>query len=918
MRILLSLFVTLIVGSTLVAADSPVWPTPTNEQKPWTRWWWLGSAVTPAEITRSLEEFKAAGLGGVEICPIYGAKGAEEKYIDFLTPKWMAMLAHTTNEAKRLGLGVDLTTGTGWPFGGPGVTAADASAKVVVQKYDVDAGKRLTQALPAGTLRALVAYPAEGKPVDLTTKVKDGKLDWVAPEGTWKLYAAVQQSPVMKVKRAAPGGVGNVLDPFSTAKLDRYLAGFDKAFAGYTAPMPRAFFHDSYEYYNANWTDNLFAEFQKRRGYDLKDHLPELIGDGPADNCARVKCDYRETISDLHREYVERWTAWCHKHGALSRNQAHGGPGNILDAYAAADIPECEIYTRYEPRHRPFLKMASSAAHLTGRNLASAESFTWLREHFQTPLSAIKPAADFLFLSGVNHLVYHGTPFSPGDAPWPGWQFYASVNFGPQGGLWRDLPAFNAYVARVQSVLQAGKPANDVLLYVPFHDFWQSNDNAMHKTFAMPGTWMESHPVHAVAMELERKGYAFDEVSDRLLESAMIRDNKIVIAGNQYKSIIVPSCKVMPLSTMKKILSLFKDGGTVAFLDAIPIDVPGLRNLTERRAELKRVEQSVELTKEDEGLFLICPANGGSLVVAKTVDHLIRYNGGLFWLGWQDGMMTYGVHCARRKVEDGYQYFICNQSDKAIDRSVSIAPSSPFPISAELFDPIFPDRSGRVEITGEDEDPPRFHLQLLPGESRLLRTYTTKIVSTKPWHYTQPAGMPVDITGTWNVQFLEGGPVLPKSYETANLKSWTTRNDPELKRFAGTAKYSITFEKPNVVGATDWTLDLGKVCESARVSLNGKPVATLFANPFRVPVTDYLKDGKNTLEIEVTNLAANRIADMDRRMVNWKYFNDANVASHPNSRQRGVLDASNWPLFDSGLLGPVTLIPEKEFDPGKK
>src|SRR5262245_25275961 len=194
MRILLSLFVTAVVGSSLSAADPLVWPTPTNEQKPWTRWWWLGSAVTRAEITRSLEEFKAAGLGGVEICPIYGAKGAEEKYIDFLSPKWMAMLAHTTTEAKRLGLGVDMTTGTGWPFGGPTVTAADASAKVVVQKYDVAAGQGLTKAFPAGSLRAVMAYPSEGKPVDLTAKVKDGKLDWTAPAGAWTIYAAAQQS----------------------------------------------------------------------------------------------------------------------------------------------------------------------------------------------------------------------------------------------------------------------------------------------------------------------------------------------------------------------------------------------------------------------------------------------------------------------------------------------------------------------------------------------------------------------------------------------------------------------------------------------------------------------------------------------------------------------------------------------------
>ena len=80
------------------------------------------SAVDEAGITRLLERFRDAGIGGVEICPIYGAKGAEERFIDFLSPKWMEMLAHTTAEAKRLGLGVDMTTGTGWPFGGPNVT----------------------------------------------------------------------------------------------------------------------------------------------------------------------------------------------------------------------------------------------------------------------------------------------------------------------------------------------------------------------------------------------------------------------------------------------------------------------------------------------------------------------------------------------------------------------------------------------------------------------------------------------------------------------------------------------------------------------------------------------------------------------------------------------------------------------------
>src|SRR5262249_8221086 len=146
-----------------------------------------GSAVDKPNLTRILEEFKQAGIGGVELCPIYGAKGSETKFIDFLSPQWMAMLAHTTTEAKRLGLGVDMTTGTGWPFGGPGVTDDDASARVVLKSYTLAGGESLPERLPPGKLHCLLAVSG-GTRVELTSKVSDGRLDWAAPPGQWRLY----------------------------------------------------------------------------------------------------------------------------------------------------------------------------------------------------------------------------------------------------------------------------------------------------------------------------------------------------------------------------------------------------------------------------------------------------------------------------------------------------------------------------------------------------------------------------------------------------------------------------------------------------------------------------------------------------------------------------------------------------------
>src|SRR5437867_5396251 len=121
------------------------WPPITSENKPWARWWWLGSAVDETNLTRLLEQYRDAGIGGVEICPIYGAKGYEDRYIDFLSPRWMQILAHVTREGKRLGIGVDMTTGTGWPFGGPGVTGEFASCNVVLKEFDVDGGATFSE-----------------------------------------------------------------------------------------------------------------------------------------------------------------------------------------------------------------------------------------------------------------------------------------------------------------------------------------------------------------------------------------------------------------------------------------------------------------------------------------------------------------------------------------------------------------------------------------------------------------------------------------------------------------------------------------------------------------------------------------------------------------------------------------------------
>jgi len=167
-----------------------------------------------------------------------------------------------------------------------------------------------------------IAVSSDGKQIDLTAIAKSGKIDWTAPAGQWKVYVVVMAPSGMVVKRPAPGGAGLVLDPYSIKSLDKYLGKFDKAFASLKSPMPRSHFHDSFEYANATWTPDFLGEFQKRRGYDLRTQLPALFGTGPGETPARVKYDYRLTIAELHLDWIKHWTAWCHSHGGLSRDQA--------------------------------------------------------------------------------------------------------------------------------------------------------------------------------------------------------------------------------------------------------------------------------------------------------------------------------------------------------------------------------------------------------------------------------------------------------------------------------------------------------------------------------------------------------------------------------------------------------------------
>jgi hypothetical protein len=381
----LILICVLVVGAAFgssAAAQPPdanclQWPAVTQTAKPWTRWWWHGSAVDKENLTRCLETYHAAGLGGVEITCIYGVQGQERRNRPYLSDEWLDVVAHAINEANRLGMGVDLPPGSGWRIGGPGVERDDGNADMRLRSETIEAGKTLETEFSTQRPQAVVAYGPAGKIVELTERIdNDGKLAWQAPMGNanWTVYTLAMRLTGERVKRPGPGGEGLNINPYSRGPLNRFLDSFGKRIDQLTTGGLRATFHDSFEY-EGTWCDDFLVQFRQRRGYALEHHLRELDGKGDAEKVARVKSDYRETISDLVlSELIEPWVAWAHSRGLLARNQAHGSPGNWLDLYAAADIPETESFGRLEggDGHLLMFKFASSAAHVAGRQLISS------------------------------------------------------------------------------------------------------------------------------------------------------------------------------------------------------------------------------------------------------------------------------------------------------------------------------------------------------------------------------------------------------------------------------------------------------------------------------------------------------------------------------------------------------------------
>ena len=863
------------------------WPEAKPEAKAGARWWWLGSAVDKENLRWTMQEYANHGIGALEITPIYGVQGNEANNIPYLSDQWMEMLREVQANGHELGIEVSMATGTGWPFGGPWVPMEESACKAVfvdttfvggtVSGLDLSVPEKEA---PYCRLNKVMAY-WQGRPYDVTAFISNGKLSWSPAEelqgrirsasnkslrkalklqlkemqtAHWEVVAVWARHGVMKVKRAAPGGEGLVIDHFDRTAVSHYLQHIEAAFERTGTPYPHTFFNDSYEVEAATWTPTLFQEFEQRRGYKLEHYLRQLQDGDP-----KIVSDYRETLGDLLLEnFTSQWTAWAHSHGAITRNQAHGSPANLIDCYAAVDIPEIEGFglsdfgikglrldpgkTRKNDSDFSMLKYAPSAAHVCGKPFTSSETFTWLTEHFRTSLSQMKPDIDLMFCAGVNHMFFHGTCYSPKDDPWPGWKFYASIDMSPTNSIWRDAPYFMQYVERCQSFLQWGQPDNDFLVYLPVRDMWQKQTDKLLMQFSIHKMGQLAPEFIEAILAIDRAGFDCDYISDRLLLTTTFADGMLqTAAGTRYKGLVIPECRMMPESVKAHIEQLKAQGAHII--------------IGTRAADLQTAARP-------EAIKTKC-----------------------------------GLKAIRRRNDSGYHYFIANLSPRDIKDRLPLSVAFR---SATWFNPLNGDITP-ASVYGDSID-----ICLRSGESMIL---VLRKEESEKWKENFSASdiSPLSsktLDGPWTLSFIDEAPKVNKTFTLDHTQTWESLDDDSVKVMMGTGVYTTHVRLSKAEAKGHWQIDLGDVRESARVYINGQFIGCAWSVPFVLDCRKALKAGDNEIRIEVTNLPANRIADYDRRGIKWRKMEEINVVDI--NYHRTTYD--QWAPVPSGLNSPVSLV----------
>ena len=717
-----------------------------------------------------------------------------------------------------------------------------------------------------------VTIPTEDV-VDLTNQMKaDGSLNWTAPAGNWVVIRLGYSLTGRQNHPASPEATGlevDKLDKVAVRKyIDAYLDMYKDATGGQLGSKGLEYMIlDSYEAGHMTWTKTLPDEFAKRRGYDLKPWIPVLTGRiiRSADASEKFLWDFRKTIGELIVESHYEVIGEALKARGMKRYTESHENGRIyladgMDAKRYADIPMAAMWTPgslspgsdEEIRSRVDIREAASVAHLYGQNLVAAESMTAVGKPFMFAPENLKRTADMEMASGLNRFVIHTSVHQPLDDKKPGMSlgpfgqyFTRQETWAEQAKPWMD------YLGRSCHLLQQGKPVADVLYY-----YGENNNLTQLFTQKLP-------PVSP--------GYEYDFVnSSALLNIVEVKDGRLVTPnGMTYRVLMLDeSAKQMTLPVLKKLGALVKAGAKITGI---------------------KPEQSPSLSDDPAAFTALVNQiwSNPSVTVNKSVaDVLKAANVSEDVIMSKAGAEILWVH---RQTADRDIYWLDNRNDAVNDAEISFRITGKVP---ELWNPqtgkservSYQIKDGRTIVPVHFESWDAFFIVF--GEKTTATAYTKPAVTETPV---------LTLASPWQVSF-PSTPDGPRTVSMDKLASWSDQSENNVKYYSGTASYKTTLNLTNMDKTGRYILDLGDVKNLAEVLVNGKNVGVAWKKPFKLDVTDAVKTGNNTLEINVTNLWVNRLIGDAQPDVKTK----TTYAVLPFFR-------ANSPLQPSGLLSEVRL-----------
>ncbi len=716
-----------------------------------------------------------------------------------------------------------------------------------------------------------------GNVIDISDKMDaGGLLTWEVPEGEWTVMRFGMTPTGTKNSPSAPQGKGYEIDKASEEiarfHFDNYVGELLKRVPEENKSALKYVVADSYEQGSQNWTDNFEQTFNDKYGYNIREYLPVFAGRivNSVEESNRFLWDLRRLIADeIAYEYVGGLRKVSNENNLKLwlENYGHWGyPSEFLMYGGQSDLVSGEFWNEGTLGDIE-CKSASSAAHIYGKPVVSAEAFTASGRAFLRHPALLKKRGDWSFTEGINHFVLHLFIHQPDDNRVPGVNAWFGTEFNRHNTWFEQSETWMEYLRRCQLMLQQGQYVADVCYFI-------GEDAPM-----MTGGRIPELPA----------GYSYDYMNAEVIMNRLsVKDGKFVLPdGTSYKIMVLPPIETMRPGLLAKLEQLVEQGGVI--FGQAPQKSPSLQNFPECDKQVQEIAQklwgaeketSTNIRKFGKGYVideLDLEKALETLGVDKDVD--IGENLNVLW--------------THRSLPGMEIYFLTNQSDEVINFAPSFRVSGMKP---QLWDAV----TGEIRVLNEyTETDGRISVPLKMKAHRswfVVFTNNSENVDVGFKKNFPELHQIKTIDKEWTVNFQnkEIGPKMTVKFET--LTDWSLSENEKIKYYSGTAVYETSFEFTEVTESNELYIDLGDVNVMAKVKLNGTDVGGTWMAPHHLKITEHILKGTNKLEIEVVNLWRNQL------------IRDKNLPEDERNTWLLVNDIrEDEKLQSSGLLGPVSI-----------